>query len=143
MSGLPRRPDLGTACRFHFVVNANCRWLMTAHIEVLHALLKPSKDFAAVLAIFQSHAQAVAAAQSADGRWHQVMTNSSSWLETSATGEMGTHQLLSCFGLVCAVFSLATMVVTQAGFATAMFTHTIAVGVIEGWLPRSVLQHFV
>jgi rhamnogalacturonyl hydrolase YesR len=77
---------------------------MTAHIEVLHALLKPSKDFAAVLAIFQSHAQAVAAAQSADGRWHQVMTNSSSWLETSATGEMGTHQ--SSIALVwCARFS--------------------------------------
>ncbi len=82
-------------------------WLMTAHVEVLHALEKSSAEFAAVLAVFQSHAQAVAAAQSLDGRWHQVLTNSSSWLETSST---------------------------------AMFAHTIAVGVLEGWLPRAEFE---
>lgn len=64
-------------------------WSMMAHVEVLAALdavdprhpLRP-----AILAIFQAHAAALARVQSADGRWHQVLNESGTYLETSATG---------------------------------------------------------
>ena len=84
---------------------------MTAHVEVLAALSSggagtaaPSKEFAAALRIFQSHAAAIARVQSADGRWHNLLNDSSTWLETSGT---------------------------------AMFTHSMSVGVLNGWLQRA------
>ena len=85
--------------------------MMTAHVEVLAALSSggagtaaPSKEFAAALRIFQSHAAAIARVQSADGRWHNLLNDSSTWLETSGT---------------------------------AMFTHSMSVGVLNGWLQRA------
>ena len=86
-------------------------WMMTAHVEVLAALSSggagtaaPSKEFAAALRIFQSHAAAIARVQSPDGRWHNLLNDSSTWLETSGT---------------------------------AMFTHSMSVGVLNGWLQRA------
>jgi hypothetical protein len=72
-------------------------WVMMAHIEVLAALAPmedeaPSKQFQTALAHFRSHAAAVARVQSADGRFHQLLNDSSTWLETSATA-MFTHAI--------------------------------------------------
>lgn len=87
-------------------------WMMTAHVEVLSALAKEStitghhhgNDFDAVLAIYQRHAAAIAKVQSDDGRFYNLLNDTSTWLETSGT---------------------------------AMFAHSIAVGVLNGWLNRS------
>ena len=81
-------------------------WMMTAHVEVLAALANSSssgsgggggrgwqaghasteqEQFDAALAIYRSHAAALAKVQSADGRFYQLLNDSSTWLETSGT----------------------------------------------------------
>lgn len=85
-------------------------WMMTAHVEVLAALDNTSNPaqnehagFAVALAVFRSHTAAIAKVQSADGRFYNLLNDTSTWLETSGT---------------------------------AMFAHSIAVGVLNGWLDR-------
>lgn len=66
-------------------------WGLMARAEVLGAMdsLNTSgvtvvgRD--AILSSFRSHAAAMAQAQSGDGRWHQVVNETSTYLETSAT----------------------------------------------------------
>ncbi len=60
-------------------------WTMMAKTELLLNLDRGDPDFDAVLAIFQSHAAALLRVQSEDGRWHQVLDNPDTYLETSAT----------------------------------------------------------
>jgi len=66
-------------------------WTMMTHIEVLGALSASKWGGAkAALAtaqqVFVDHATALAAVQNkSDGRWHQLLDNSSMWLETSST----------------------------------------------------------
>lgn len=64
-------------------------WIMMAHTEVLLALdaVAPSHPLQpAVLSLFKSHAQAMRAVQSSSGAWHQVLNETSTFLETSVTG---------------------------------------------------------
>eukprot|EP00041_Stephanoeca_diplocostata_P019802 m.430944 g.430944 ORF g.430944 m.430944 type:complete len:432 (-) comp21399_c2_seq16:1907-3202(-) len=66
-------------------------WTMMSHVEVLHALRAATypgveDDTATVLKNFQHHAEAVAKLQNTtDGRWHQLLNDSSTFLETSCT----------------------------------------------------------
>ncbi|XP_041365090.1 unsaturated rhamnogalacturonyl hydrolase YesR-like isoform X2 [Gigantopelta aegis] len=64
-------------------------WSITASVEVLLALqefkdIMPSK-WSGVLKIFQTHASGMLRYQSTDGRWRQVVNESSTYLETSVT----------------------------------------------------------
>jgi rhamnogalacturonyl hydrolase YesR len=60
-------------------------WTMMAKTELLSVLPKshPMRD--AVLEAFVSHARGLLAVQSDDGRWHQVLDNPDTYLETSCT----------------------------------------------------------
>lgn len=65
-------------------------WTLMSSAEVLAALHASSAPAAVAarptaLAAFQQHAAALVKVQSEDGRWHQVLDNSSTFLETSAT----------------------------------------------------------
>ena len=60
-------------------------WTMMAKTEILHALPKNHELYDDVLAIFRSHAEALVHLQADDGRWHQVLDNPETYLETSAT----------------------------------------------------------
>jgi len=61
-------------------------WVMMSHVESLIALDHfQDPNFAAVLDLFQKHSQGLLKLQSDDGRWHQVLNDSSTFLETSAT----------------------------------------------------------
>eukprot|EP00936_MAST-01D_sp_MAST-1D-sp1_P001935 g1935.t1 len=66
-------------------------WAMMSHVETLAALSASSWDGAsaairAAQDVFVAHATALAQVQNkSDGRWHQLLDNSSMWLETSCT----------------------------------------------------------
>jgi len=61
-------------------------WVMMSHVESLIALDYFSlPDFTGVLTLFQKHSQAIVNLQSEDGRWHQVLNDNSTFLETSAS----------------------------------------------------------
>lgn len=66
-------------------------WTMMTHVEVLSALAASNAPFAAAqLAdakqLFVAHATALAAFQNlSDGRWHQLLNDTTSYLETSCT----------------------------------------------------------
>ncbi len=68
-------------------------WAMISHVEVLTSLASFHPDegcplhdlYQQVLSMFQSHSKAVADVQSADGRWHQVLNETSTYLETTST----------------------------------------------------------
>lgn len=60
-------------------------WTMMAKTELLQALPEDHPLYDRVLDAFQSHASALLRAQSKDGRWHQVLDNPDTYLETSAT----------------------------------------------------------
>ena len=47
-------------------------WVAAHFVELLAALPKAHAHYDEVLALFRSHADALVATQSADGRWHQV-----------------------------------------------------------------------
>jgi len=64
-------------------------WGMISHMEVMKALqtVTPrSPYYQPVLELLQKHARGVTKVQSADGRWHQVVDVSSTFLESSTTG---------------------------------------------------------
>jgi len=60
-----------------------------SHVEVLlglHQAFPNHPTFKAVLSLFQQHVAGLQAIQdAADGRWHQVLDDSSTFLETSCT----------------------------------------------------------
>ena len=60
-------------------------WTMMAKTELLLNLDPDSPDFRRALTPFQSHAAALLRVQSDGGRWHQVLDNPETYLETSAT----------------------------------------------------------
>lgn len=60
-------------------------WTMLAKLQILEALPSDHSDRPALLRAFVKHARALARVQDADGRWHQVLDNNRTYLETSAT----------------------------------------------------------
>ena len=61
---------------------------MMSHVEVLLALEAAFPDhemLPAVLALFQAHAATALRTQANDGRWHQLIDNATTFLETSVT----------------------------------------------------------
>lgn len=60
-------------------------WTMIAKLQILKALPNDHPDRAALQRIFTAHARALKKVQSADGRWHQVLDNKDTYLETSAS----------------------------------------------------------
>ncbi len=61
-------------------------WAMLTMCEVLDALPEnyPGRD--KIMELFRKHVQGVAALQSGEGFWHQLLDRNDSYLETSATG---------------------------------------------------------
>ena len=65
-------------------------WGMMAHAEVLKSLetfpnIKETRLYKQVLSIYQSLSKALADVQSVDGRWHQVLNETNTFLETTAS----------------------------------------------------------
>lgn len=60
-------------------------WTMMAKTELLLALPMQHPKRAEILAIFQSHVEGLKKVQSEDGRWHQVLDNPDTYMETSST----------------------------------------------------------
>ncbi|MEO7414320.1 MAG: glycoside hydrolase family 88 protein [Opitutaceae bacterium] len=60
-------------------------WATMAMSELLEVLPANHPGRAAVLEIFRAHVRGVAAHQSADGRWHQLLDRPETYLETSAS----------------------------------------------------------
>jgi len=60
-------------------------WTMMTKTEVLLAMGEDHPERAKVLANFVRHCKGLRSVQSEDGRWHQVLDNPSTYLETSAT----------------------------------------------------------
>ncbi len=65
-------------------------WGMLSHVELLKSVeafqdLRNTSAYQQLLGLFQDHSRAVAAVQAPDGRWHQVLNESSTFLETSAS----------------------------------------------------------
>ena len=60
-------------------------WTMMAKTELLLSIPAEHEKRGEVLGIFQSHAHALRKYQSEDGRWHQVLDNPGTYLETSST----------------------------------------------------------
>ncbi|MEM7787618.1 MAG: DUF4861 family protein [Bacteroidota bacterium] len=60
-------------------------WTMLAKTDILRHLPEAHPQYDEVLAVFQRHAAGLLALQSADGRWHQVLDNPDTFLETTAT----------------------------------------------------------
>ena len=60
-------------------------WTMMAKTDVLLALDKSHEKYAPLLKAFQLHARGLLKLQSGDGRWHQVLDNPRTYLETSAS----------------------------------------------------------
>jgi len=63
-------------------------WLMMSHVEVLLGLKShwaTLPQYQTLITSFKAHAEASINVQSADGRWHQVLNETSTFLETSTT----------------------------------------------------------
>lgn len=62
-------------------------WALMSHVEVLLALKKFPENpyFGPVLSLFQENIAGISQLQSEDGRWHQVLNVSETFLETSCT----------------------------------------------------------
>ncbi|MEX0859102.1 MAG: glycoside hydrolase family 88 protein [Balneolaceae bacterium] len=60
-------------------------WTMMAKTELLLAMPDDHPQKENILEIFRRHSEGLLAVQSADGRWHQVLDDPSTYLETSAT----------------------------------------------------------
>lgn len=61
-------------------------WTVLAHVEVLGALPAEHSGRSAVLHAFAKHLDGIRRCQDPSGGWHQVLTQPTSWIETSATG---------------------------------------------------------
>ncbi len=60
-------------------------WVMMAKTELLKAMPESHPQRDRVLAGFQKQAEGIKRVQSSDGRWHQILDNPDTYLETSAT----------------------------------------------------------
>jgi rhamnogalacturonyl hydrolase YesR len=60
-------------------------WALMTKVEVLDVLPEDHPGRAEVLALLRAHIQGLAALQSGDGFWHQLLDKTDSYLETSAT----------------------------------------------------------
>ncbi len=60
-------------------------WTMMANVELLLAMPRNHPQREKILEIFRRHAAGLLAVQSEGGRWHQVLDDPSTYLETSAT----------------------------------------------------------
>lgn len=60
-------------------------WALMATVELLDVLPADHPGRAAILELLQAHIQGLAACQSGDGFWHQLLDKQDSYLETSAT----------------------------------------------------------
>mgnify|MGYP001627820974 CR=1 FL=1 len=60
-------------------------WTMMTKTELLKVLPEDHPKRSEILNIFKRHAEGLKAVQSQDGRWHQVLDDPESYLETSAT----------------------------------------------------------
>lgn len=63
-------------------------WAMLSHIEALQCVShfeSMSSELAALQQLFLRHARALLAFQGADGRWHQLIDDNTTFLETSCT----------------------------------------------------------
>jgi rhamnogalacturonyl hydrolase YesR len=61
-------------------------WMVLAHVELLAELPREHPRYAEVRAAFVRHMEGVRRWQNPSGGWHQILTEPSSWIETSATG---------------------------------------------------------
>lgn len=60
-------------------------WTIMAKIELLKTMPENHPEKGEILKIFSRHCEGLLAVQSKDGRWHQVLDDPTSYLETSAT----------------------------------------------------------
>jgi len=60
-------------------------WAVMTLVEVLEVLPKEHPGYDETLALLKKHIRGLAALQSEDGRWHQLLDRNDSYLETSAT----------------------------------------------------------
>lgn len=60
-------------------------WTIMTNVELLKRLPESHSKYNEILEIFVRHCEGLLAVQSKDGRWHQVLDDDSSYLETSAT----------------------------------------------------------
>lgn len=60
-------------------------WAVMAMVELLEVLSPEHKDRPRILQLLQSHIEGLAACQSGDGLWHQLLDRNDSYLETSAS----------------------------------------------------------
>lgn len=60
-------------------------WAIMTLVEVLEALPENHPGYRETMALLKKHIKGLAALQSADGRWHQLLDRNDSYLETSAT----------------------------------------------------------
>lgn len=123
-------------------------WAMMSHVEHLRALKRLGADTAQALALLTKHAEGLLKVQSADGRWRQVLNETSTFLETSATS-------MNVFGIASAVKegwldaakftvpvtkaweSLVASVVTADGNVTGVCTGTCIADTIDYYEHRS------
>jgi unsaturated rhamnogalacturonyl hydrolase len=60
-------------------------WALMAMVELLDVLPENHPDYDSVLGLLQNHIRGLAARQSGEGFWHQLLDREDSYLETSAT----------------------------------------------------------
>jgi rhamnogalacturonyl hydrolase YesR len=60
-------------------------WFAMANVELLKVLPLDHPDRESILRIFRLHASSLRDFQSLDGRWHQILDNDTTYLETSAS----------------------------------------------------------
>ncbi|MCG8374693.1 MAG: glycoside hydrolase family 88 protein, partial [Balneolales bacterium] len=60
-------------------------WTIMAKVELLQTMPEDHPQFEAVLGTLTRHCEGLLAVQSLDGRWHQVLDDPGTYLETSAT----------------------------------------------------------
>ena len=94
MSARLFRPDLGIYAHGWITTNpdpvdihwarAN-GWCVMAMCELLDALPADYPGRAGILSLYRAHVRGLAARQSADGLWHQLLDRTDSYLETSAS----------------------------------------------------------
>lgn len=60
-------------------------WAIMSMVELLEVLPVNHKDYSRILSLLQTHAEGLAACQSGDGLWHQLLNRNDSYLETSAS----------------------------------------------------------
>ena len=114
-------------------------WTLMMQAEVIDALSASSwpgvtAAKAVAVAAFQAHCEALAQAQAPDGRWHQVLTNASTYLESSGTAMyiVSMAQGLERGWLDPSRFS-AVITKAWAGLATQIHADGVVTGICDGF----------